>query len=188
VELVLPYALLGVQVGSAVTGLRFNTTIGDEVGDVVPGGWSDGGTMVPHVPHEVDELPEVAEPPVLGAYTLLGPAPLLEMTVGFPVQTAAGWQVNVTVANRLAEGHQEVVVTAGAVSAQMAVPASTASTLQLLVPLDATGLTVRAHSDAGGYDEEALFLPEVATKESPMAPVWFALLAAFSLLAVRRWR
>lgn len=181
IEVTVPYDALGVKQGDVLTGIRFNTTLDDQVGDVVPGGWYDGDTMVPHVPHDVGELTEVAEAPALGQLTLLGPAPLLKIDVPFPQHVDGAWIVSVNVTNQLGEAHQEVTVTAAGQVAAVMVPATAARTVQLSIPEGIYNVTVSVFSDVGGYEEETLQLPAIPARESPAAFAVGALLAALAL-------
>ena len=181
IEVTVPYEALGVKQGDVLSNIRFNTTLDGQVGDVVPGGWYDGDTLVPHVPHDVGELTEVAERPALGQLTLLGPAPLLKVAMPFPTHTPTGWLIRVNVTNLLSQGHQEVTVTGANQTATAMVPATAARTIEILLPLRGGNETVRIFSDVGAYEEEAVFLPALPAKESPAPAIWLALAAALFL-------
>ena len=181
IEVTVPYEALGVKQGDVLTNIRFNTTLDGQVGDVVPGGWYDGDTMVPHVPHDVGELTEVTETPALGQLILLGPAPLLKIDVPVPQHVDGTWLISVNITNQLGEAHQEVTVTAAGQVANVMVPAMSARTVDLSVPEGVYNVTVRVHSDMGGYEEAPLQLPAVPARESPGGFAALALLAAMAL-------
>lgn len=68
---------LGLEPGAQLSEVTVQSFRGDTVDDVMPGGWYSNGAQVPHVPHSADPG-EAAEEPVPGAYSMKGPAPLLE--------------------------------------------------------------------------------------------------------------
>lgn len=185
IEVVVPYEALGIKQGDVLTNMRFNTTLDGQVGDVVPGGWYDGDALVPHVPHDIGELTEATESPSLGQLTLLGPAPLLKIDVPFPEYIEGAWLVRVNITNQLSEGHQEVTVTAAGQVANVMVPAAASRTVDLSIPEGAYNVTVRVHSDMGGYEEATLPLPAIPAREMPGA---FAVLALLAALAFFRRR
>ena len=181
IEVTVPYGSLGVKQGDLLTNIRFNTTLDGQVGDVVPGGWYDGDTLVPHVPHDVGELTEVTSSPLPGQLTILGPAPLLEINVPFPQYIEGVWLVSVNITNQLSEDHQEVTVKAAGQVADVMVPAAAARTVELSIPEGVYNVTVRVYSGMGAYEEATLQLPAPPAKESPGAFAALALLAALAL-------
>ncbi len=181
VELLVPNAALGLQAGDALQDVRFNTTLDGDLGDIVPGGWYRGDTLVPHVPHEAGELMAVTETPATGQVTLLGPAPLLRLAVAFPQATPQGWVVRANVTNQLGEAHQDITVAAAGQSRTVMVPAGLSQDVELLLPAGLGNVTVRAYSDFGAYEEASVILPAIAAKQSPAPALWLALLAALAL-------
>ncbi|MEA3165492.1 MAG: hypothetical protein QOJ26_349 [Thermoplasmata archaeon] len=189
VEVVVPYSGLGVQVGTQLADLRVETMLDDARGDIMPGGWYDGDTLVPHIPHEVGELTEVTEEPAPGQYSLLGPAPLITIDAPLLGMAEQGWAVTLNVTSQLGTGDQEVTATAAGISISTTLPAGATRMLRLQVGADAGATVLRIHSDLGGYQERPLDVPAPAVQESPLPPTLALAAVALALgLAARRRR
>lgn len=211
-------ARLGAKPGDALTDLRVATFAGTTKGDLMPGTWHSASAQdepVPFIPGEPPGGPDDLAAGEPGAYTLKGPAKLLEATADrASLDTShSAAKLTVTVKNPLATLPQFVTLSAAGADLRVAVEPATVNldpgaskTVTLTVRGPTATLNVTAASDLGGHAN--LSVPVVnthgatssnstttttattteSTKKSPglsLAPLALGLAAV--ALARRRW-